>query len=56
MLEMKIAMAVLLGQFDIAFVGTADGQPPMERLAFAMMPVGLLMRLRNRVQSVSPTL
>jgi len=56
MLEMKIAMAVLLGHFDIAFVGTADGQPPMERLAFAMMPVGLLMRLRNRMQSVSPTL
>jgi len=56
MLEMKIAMTVLLGHFDIEFVGTADGQPPMERLAFAMMPVGLLMRLRTRAQSVSPRL
>jgi cytochrome P450 len=56
MLEMKIAMTVLLGHFDIEFVGTADGQPPKERLSFAMMPVGLQMRLRNRMQSVSPTL
>ena len=56
MLEMKIAMTVLLGHFDIEFVGTADGQPPKERLSFAMMPVGLLMRLRTRTQSVSPTL
>ena len=56
MLEMKIAMTALLGHFDIEFVGTADGQPPKERLSFAMMPVGLLMRLRTRTQSVSPTL
>ena len=56
MLEMKIAMTALLGHFDIEFVGTADGQPPKERLSFAMMPVGLLMRVRNRMQSVSPTL
>ena len=56
MLEMKIAMTALLGHFDIEFVGTADGQPPKERLSFAMMPVGLQMRLRNRMQSVSPTL
>ena len=56
MLEMKIAMTVLLGHFDIEFVGTADGQAPLERLAFAMMPVGLLMRLRTRTQSVSPRL
>ena len=48
MLEMKIAMAVLLGQFDIAHVGTADGSPPQERLPFAMMPVGWLMRLKGR--------
>ena len=56
MLEMKIAMTALLGHFDIEFVGTADGQPPKERLSFATMPVGLQMRLRNRMQSVSPTL
>ena len=48
LLEMKIAMTVLLGQFDITYVGTADGSPPQERLSFAMMPVGLLMRLQGR--------
>ena len=48
LLEMKIAMTVLLGQFDIKYVGTADGSPPQERLSFAMMPVGLLMRLQGR--------
>lgn len=51
MLEMKIAMTALLGHFDIEFVGTADGQPPRERLSFAMMPVGLQMRLRTKMQA-----
>ena len=55
MLEMKIAMTVLLGHFDIDYVGTADGRPPQERLSFAMMPVGLQMRLRTRVQATNPT-
>ena len=55
MLEMKIAMTVLLGHFDIEFVGTADGQAPRERLSFAMMPVGLLMRLRTRTQATNRT-
>ena len=55
MLEMKIAMTVLLGHFDIEFVGTADGQAPLERLSFAMMPVGLLMRLRTRTQATNRT-
>ncbi len=53
MLEMKIAMTVLLGHFDIEFVGTADGQAPQERLSFAMMPVGLQMRLRAKTQMPS---
>lgn len=48
LLEMKIAITVLLGQFDITHVGTKDGSPPQERLSFAMMPVGLLMRLQGR--------
>ncbi len=48
LLEMKIAMTVLLGRFDISHVGTADGLPPQERLSFAMMPVGLLMRLKRQ--------
>ena len=55
MLEMKIAMTVLLGHFDIDYVGTADGRPPQERLSFAMMPVGLQMRLRTRVQATNST-
>jgi len=56
MLEMKIAMTVLLGQFDIEFVGTVDGQAPLERLSFAMMPEGLQMRLRAKTQMASSNL
>ena len=50
LLEMKMAMAVLLGRFDIACVDTADGQEPREQLAFTMTPVGLRMRLRMRMR------
>ena len=46
--EMKMAMATLLGRFDIADVSTPDGLPPREHMAFTMAPVGLQMRLRNR--------
>jgi cytochrome P450 len=48
LLEMKMALAVLLGGFDIAAVDTPDGADPVERLAFTMTPVGLTMRLRRR--------
>ena len=48
LLEMKMAMATLLGRFDIASVDTPDGQPARERLSFTMAPVGLRMRLRER--------
>jgi cytochrome P450 len=48
LLEMKMAMAVLLGRFDITSVDTVDGQEPREQLAFTMTPVGLRMRLRAR--------
>jgi cytochrome P450 len=48
LLEMKLAMAVLLGRFDIARVDTADGQPARELLKLAMAPVGLRMHLRER--------
>ena len=48
LLEMKMAMAVLLQNFDIAGVATDDGQPPVEQLNFTMTPVGLRMRLRAR--------
>jgi len=48
LLEMKMAMAALLGGFDLESVGTADGQEPQERLQLVMAPVGLTMRLRER--------
>ena len=50
LLEMKVAIATLLSQFDIASVSTPDGQPPAERLAFTMTPVGLRLRLRQRLR------
>lgn len=48
LLEMKMAMATLLGCFDITSVDTPDGGPAHERLSFTMTPVGLTMRLRER--------
>lgn len=51
LLEIKLAMAVLLAHFDIAEVSTPDGREPRELLQLAMGPVGLRMRLRERVAS-----
>jgi cytochrome P450 len=48
LLEMKMAMATLLGYFDILSVDTANGAEPIERMAFTMTPVGLQMRLKER--------
>ncbi len=48
LLEMKLAMAVLLGRFDIESVATPDGQPAREKLTFTMTPVGLRLRLKLR--------
>jgi cytochrome P450 len=48
LLEMKMAMAVLLGRFDIERVDTPDGLAARELLQFTMTPVGLRMRLRER--------
>ena len=48
LLEMKLAMAALLGRFDIASVDTPDGRETRELLSFTMMPVGLRMKLRER--------
>ena len=48
LLEIKTAMAALLTHFDIAHVGTSDGQPPEEVLHLAMAPRGLRMRLQAR--------
>jgi hypothetical protein len=40
-----------LGRFDIESVDTPDGQEAQERLSFTMTPVGLRMRLRERVRA-----
>ena len=48
LLEMKVAMATLLGQFEIESIDTADGREARERLSFTMAPVGLRARLRAR--------
>ena len=45
LLEMKMAMAQLLGHFDIESLDTPDGQEARKRLTFTMMPEGLRMRL-----------
>jgi cytochrome P450 len=46
LLEMKMAMATLLGRFDIESLETPDGKVPRERMALTMTPVGLRMRVR----------
>jgi cytochrome P450 len=48
LMEMKLAIATLLGGFDITSVDTAHGGPAEERLSFTMTPVGLRMALRPR--------
>lgn len=48
LLEMKVAMATLLGGFKICAVDTPDGREPRELLQLAMAPVGLSMRLAPR--------
>jgi len=45
LLEIKLAMATLLGQFEIQSVDTPDGAEARERLSFTMAPQGLTMRL-----------
>jgi cytochrome P450 len=47
LLEMKMAISMLLGRFEVEQVGTRDGKPARELFAFAMGPVGLEMRLRR---------
>jgi cytochrome P450 len=53
LLEMKMAMAMLLGRFDIESVEAPDGGEARERLSFTMTPVGLRMRLRERATPVA---
>jgi cytochrome P450 len=48
LLEIKVAMAMLLGRFEIDTVATAHGGEPDERMGFVMEPETLRMRLRSR--------
>jgi cytochrome P450 len=48
LLEIKMAMATLLGGFDLVSVQAADGREVAERLAFTMTPTPLTMQLRAR--------
>ena len=48
LLEMKMALAMLLGGFDIEAVEAPNGGEAEERMSFTMVPVGLQMRLRER--------
>lgn len=48
LLEMKMVLATLARNFELAEVGTDVGDEPVERLGFTMFPVGLRMRLVPR--------
>ena len=48
LLEIKIAVAMVLGHFEIESVATESGQPPQELMGFVMSPEGLKMRLKAR--------
>ena len=47
LLEIKVAMAMLLGQFQIDKIATPDGKEAVELMEFGMSPIGLNMYLRK---------
>ena len=49
LLEMKMAMATVLSRFEIESVATPEGGEVREHFSFTMTPVGLRMRLGERV-------
>ena len=53
MLEMKMVLATIARNFEQVQVTTPDGSPPKERLAFAMSPIGLNLKLARR--DLNPT-
>ena len=53
MLEMKMALATLIGRFEIEAVATPAGGEPDERMSFAMGPSAMAMRLTPRAMPVS---
>jgi cytochrome P450 len=48
LMEIKIALAMVLSQFTIESVGTADGVEPQENMGFVMSPLGLKLKLKPR--------
>lgn len=46
--EIKMVAAMVLANFELGYVGTADGSDPQERLALTMAPQGLQAELRAR--------
>jgi cytochrome P450 len=54
LLEIKLAMATLLGSFDLDSLATADGQAMQEHMTFTMNPSELQLRLRLRTQPSFP--
>ena len=48
MLEMKMVLSMIARNFTLVDVGTDDGMPPEERLAFTMFPVGLKLKVARR--------
>jgi cytochrome P450 len=48
LLEIKMAMAMLLQNFELLGVDTPDGGEAQELMSFTMVPVGLRIRLRPR--------
>ena len=53
LLEIKLAIATALRDFDIIAVETVDGAAPQERLQFTMTPEGLRMRLRVKSRAAA---
>jgi cytochrome P450 len=53
LLEIKVAMATLLGAFDIEAVEAVDGLAPEEIMGFVMAPAPMRMRLRLRFLSAA---
>jgi cytochrome P450 len=51
-LEIKLAMVMLLKNFDIESVDTPDGGEAQEMMSITMNPVGLTMKLNNRFKSL----
>ena len=52
LLEMKLAIATILRDFDVTAVDTPGGGQAQEVMKFAMAPVGLTMRLKVRTLKV----